>query len=102
MAAGPIDVASEVSPVTCSTRAAVRQVPWFRWNSCCALAPNPPRGLHDQPELSFLVCWGDGVSDHRAGKATLRANCQTTQGYEAARFTDAPFQLVHRLKVGTL
>src|SRR3989441_12865242 len=36
------------------------------------LAPNPLRSLHDQPELSFLICRGDGVSDRseerRVGK----------------------------------
>src|SRR2546427_3782159 len=37
------------------------------------LAPNPLRSLHDQPELSFLICRGDGVSDHRAGKADRKS-----------------------------
>src|SRR2546422_3264648 len=52
------------------------------------LAPNPLRSLHDQPELSFLICRGDGVSDHRAGKAALRAYRQMLQGHEAARFAE--------------
>src|SRR5512145_733944 len=66
------------------------------------LAPNPPRSLHDQSELSFLVCRGDGVSDHRAGKAALRAYCQTLQGHEPARVADAALQLLHRLKMSAL
>src|SRR5437870_1387753 len=73
-----------------------------RGTQCCVLTPDPPRSLRDQPELSFLVCRGDGVSDHRAGKAALRAYCQALQGHEAARFADAAFQLVHRLKARTL
>src|SRR2546426_12775091 len=68
----------------------------------CVLAPNLPRSLHDQAELSFLVCRGAGVSDHRAGKAALRAYCQPLQGHEAARFADAAYELVHRLKARTL
>src|SRR2546430_8755080 len=66
------------------------------------LAPNPLRSLHDQPELSFLICRGDGVSDHRAGKAALRAYRQMLQGHEAARFADTAFELVDRLEVRTL
>src|SRR2546426_8721822 len=68
----------------------------------CVLAPNLPRSLHDQAELSFLICRGDGVSDHRAGKAALRAYRQMLQGHEAARFADTAFELVDRLEVRTL
>src|SRR5882762_173823 len=66
------------------------------------LAPNPVRSLHDQPELSFLICRGEGVSNHRAGKAALRAYRQMLQGHEAARFADTAFELVERLEVRTL